>query len=118
MATGAMCSKESGMARSRTFIRRYHTAGGRPHAPRLDGPPARCVNSAMRRILAVLLVAGLLVGLTAPAADARGGRGAGAAVVGLAAFALFAPLIIAGEVLAHTVPYRPVVVAPPPVYYA
>jgi hypothetical protein len=72
----------------------------------------------MRRILAVLLVAGLLVGLTAPAADAGGGRWAGAAVVGLAAFALFAPLIIAGEVLAHTVPYRPVVVAPPPVHYA
>lgn len=71
----------------------------------------------MRRILAGLLVATLIVALAAPAADARGGHGPGKAVIGLAAFALFAPLVIVGEVLAHTVPYRaPVVVAPPPVY--
>jgi len=37
-------------------------------------------------------------------------------VIGLAAFAIFAPFIIVGEVLAHTVPR--VVVAPAPVYYS
>jgi hypothetical protein len=68
----------------------------------------------MRRILAVLLVAVVLVASTAPAAHA-GGHGPGRGVIGLAAFALFAPLFIVGEVLAHTVPR--VVVAPAPVYY-
>jgi len=68
----------------------------------------------MRRILAVLLVAVFLVGSAAPAAHA-GGHGPGRNVIGLAAFALFAPFIIVGEVLAHTVPR--VVVAPAPVYY-
>jgi hypothetical protein len=74
----------------------------------------------MRRILAGLLVATLVVTFAAPAADARGGHGPGNVVIGLAAFALFAPLVIVGEVLAHTVPYLApaVVVAPPPVYYA
>ena len=72
----------------------------------------------MRRIVAALLVATALVALAVPAAHAGGRRhGHGAGVIGLAAFALFAPLIIAGEVLAHTVPFRPaVVVAPAPVY--
>ena len=68
----------------------------------------------MRRILAVLLVVVFLVGSAAPAAHA-GGHGPGRSVIGLAAFALFAPFIIVGEVLAHTVPR--VVVAPAPVYY-
>jgi len=69
----------------------------------------------MRRILAVLLVAVFLVASAAPAAHA-GGHGPGRSVIGLAAFAIFAPLIIVGEVLAHTVPR--VVVAPAPVYYS
>ena len=69
----------------------------------------------MRRIVAALLVATVLVAIATPAAEAGGRHGHGAGVIGLAAFALFAPLIIAGEVLAHTVP-RPVVVAPAPVY--
>jgi len=68
----------------------------------------------MRRILAVLLVAVVLVASTAPAAHA-GGHGPGRGVIGLAAFALFAPFIIVGEVLAHTVPR--VVVAPAAAYY-
>jgi len=68
----------------------------------------------MRRILAVLLVAVVLVASTAPAAHA-GGHGPGRGVIGLAAFALFAPFIIVGEVLAHTVPR--VVIAPAPAYY-
>lgn len=69
----------------------------------------------MRRIVAALLVATVLVAIATPGAEAGGRHGHGAGVIGLAAFALFAPLIIAGEVLAHTVP-RPVVVAPAPVY--
>jgi len=69
----------------------------------------------MRRILAVLLVTVFLVASAAPAAHA-GGHGPGRGVIGLAAFAFFAPLIIAGEVLAATVPR--VVVAPAPVYYS
>jgi len=68
----------------------------------------------MRRILAVLLVAVFLVASGAPAAHA-GGHGPGRGVIGLATFAIFAPLIIVGEVLAHAVPR--VVVAPAPVYY-
>jgi hypothetical protein len=68
----------------------------------------------MRRILAVLLVAVFLVASAAPAAHA-GGHGPGRGVIGLAAFAIFAPFIIVGEVLAHAVPR--VVVAPAPVYY-
>jgi hypothetical protein len=70
----------------------------------------------MRRIVAVLLVATVLVVIATPAAHAGGRHGHGAGVIGLAAFALFAPLIIAGEVLAHTVPRPAVVVAPAPVY--
>jgi hypothetical protein len=72
----------------------------------------------MRRILAVLLVVTCVVALASPAAYA-GGHGARVAL-GLATFALFAPFIIVGEVLAHAVPpYRApaVVVAPPPLYY-
>jgi len=68
----------------------------------------------MRRLLAVLLVAVFLVASAAPAAHA-GGHGPGRAVIGLAAFAIFAPFIIVEEVLAHAVPR--VVVAPAPVYY-
>ena len=68
----------------------------------------------MRRILAVLLAAVFLVASAAPAAYA-GGHGPGRGLIGLAAFAIFAPFIIVGEVLAHTVPR--VVVAPAPVYY-
>jgi hypothetical protein len=74
----------------------------------------------MRRILAVLLVATCLVAVAAPAVHA-GGRGPARAVIGLATFALFAPFIIVGEVIAHAIPpYRApaVVVAPPPVSYA
>ncbi len=74
----------------------------------------------MRRILAVLLVVTCVVALAAPAAHA-GGHGAARAVIGLATFAIFAPFIIVGEVVAHAVPpYRApaVVVAPPPVSYA
>ena len=74
----------------------------------------------MRRILAVLLVVTCVVGLAAPAAHA-GGHGAARVVISLATFAIFAPFIIVGEVLAHAVPpYRApaVVVAPPPLYYA
>ena len=70
----------------------------------------------MGRILAVLLGAVFLVASAAPAAHA-GGHGPGRGVIGLAAFAIFAPFIIVGEVLAHTVP-RVVVVAPAPVYYS
>ena len=68
----------------------------------------------MRRILTVLIVAVFLVASAAPAAHA-GGHGPGRGVIGLAAFAIFAPFIIVGEVLAHAVPR--VVVAPAPVYY-
>lgn len=74
----------------------------------------------MRRIVAVLLVVTCLVGLAAPAAHA-GGHGAARVVISLATFAIFAPFIIVGEVLAHAVPpYRApaVVVAPPPHAYA
>jgi hypothetical protein len=65
----------------------------------------------MSRILAMLLVIVLLVA-SVPSAAHAGGHGPGRGLVGLAAFALFAPFIIAGEVLAHTVPR--VVVAPAP----
>ena len=68
----------------------------------------------MSRILAMLLVIVLFVA-SVPSAAHAGGHGPGRGLVGLAAFALFAPFIIAGEVLAHTVPR--VVVAPAPVYY-
>jgi len=68
----------------------------------------------MSRILAMPLVVVLLVASVPTTADA-GGHGPGRGLVGLATFALFAPFIIAGEVLAHTVPR--VVVAPAPVYY-
>jgi hypothetical protein len=67
----------------------------------------------MRRTLTVLVLAVFLVVSMTPAAQA-GGHGRD--VIGLAAFALFAPFIIVGEVLAHTVPR--VVVAPPTVYAA
>jgi hypothetical protein len=79
----------------------------------------------MRRTLTVLLIAVLLVASVAPAADARG-HGPGRGVIGFAAFVLFAPFIIAGEVLAHAVPrvvveparvYAPPVYQAPPVYY-
>jgi hypothetical protein len=74
----------------------------------------------MRRILAVLMIVALVGIVAVPSADAGGRhRHGGSAVIGLAAFALFAPLIIAGEVLAATIPYRaPAVAAAPPPYYA
>ena len=60
----------------------------------------------MRRILAVLLVGTCVVVLAAPAAHA-GGHGVARVVIGLATFAIFAPLIVVGEVIAHAVPpYR------------
>jgi len=67
----------------------------------------------MRRTLTVLVLAVFLVVSMTPAAHA-GGHGRD--VIGLAAFALFTPFIIVGEVLAHTVPR--IVVAPPAVYAA
>ena len=67
----------------------------------------------MRRTLTVLVLAVFLIVSLTPAAHA-GGHGRD--VIGLAAFVLFAPFIIVGEVLAHTVPR--VVVAPPVVYAA
>lgn len=76
----------------------------------------------MRRILAMLVIVAIVGAVAVPAADAGGRHGhghGGGAVLGLAAFALFAPLIIAGEVLAATIPYRApaVAVAAPPAYY-
>src|SRR5712692_601837 len=73
----------------------------------------------MRRILAVLLVVTCVLTLVAPAAYA-GGHGAARVAISLATFAIFAPLIIVGEVLALAVPpYRaPAVVAPPPPVYS
>src|SRR5260370_35382296 len=73
-----------------------------------------------RRMLAVLLVVTCVDALTPPAAHA-GGHGAARVAIGLATFAIFAPFIIVGEILALAVPpYRApaVVAAPPPVYYA
>jgi hypothetical protein len=77
----------------------------------------------MRRTLAVLVIVAMVGFIAVPAADAGGRHGHhGAGVIGLAAFALFAPLIIAGEVLAAvtTIPYRATaaVVAAPGPYYA
>jgi len=82
----------------------------------------------MRRIVTVLVIAVFLVAGTAPAAHA-GGHGPGREVLSLAAFVIFAPFIIAGEVLAHVIPRAvvapvpvyspaPVYQAPPPVYYS
>ncbi len=74
----------------------------------------------MRRMLAVLLVVTCVVALTPPAAHA-GGHGAARVAIGLATFAIFAPSIIVGEILARAVPpYQApaVVVAPPPAYSA
>jgi hypothetical protein len=74
----------------------------------------------MRRMLAVLLVVTCVVALAPPAAHA-GGHGAARVAIGLATFAIFAPFIIAGEILSLAIPpYRApaVVVAPPPAYYA
>jgi hypothetical protein len=74
----------------------------------------------MRQILVVLLVVTCVIALAAPAAHA-GGHGAARAAIGVATFVIFAPFIIAGEVLAHAVPpYRApaVVVASPPLSYA
>ena len=75
----------------------------------------------MRRLLAVLVIVALVGAVAVPTAHAggRGWHGPGA-VFGLATFAIFAPLIIAGEVLAATIPYRApaVVAAPPPAYYS
>ena len=74
----------------------------------------------MRRVLAVLLVVTCVVALAPPAAHA-GGHGAARVAIGLATFAIFAPFIIAGEILSLALPpYRApaVVVAPPPAYYA
>ena len=74
----------------------------------------------MRRMLAVLLVVTCVVALAPPAAHA-GGHGAARVAIGLATFAIFAPFIIAGEILSLALPpYRApaVVVAPPPAYYA
>ena len=67
----------------------------------------------MRRVLAVVLVGGLLLALAAPAAEAHG-WGLGAAIVGLATFAVFAPIVVAGTVIAAAVP--PVYAPPPPIY--
>jgi hypothetical protein len=67
----------------------------------------------VRRALAMVLVGGLLLGFGAPAAEAHG-WGLGAAVVGLATFAVLAPIVVAGSVIAHVVP--PPVYAPPPGY--
>jgi len=66
----------------------------------------------MRRVLAVVLVGGLFLGIAAPAAEAHG-WGLGAAIVGLATFAVFAPIVVAGTVIAAAVPP---VYAPPPLY--
>jgi hypothetical protein len=74
----------------------------------------------MRRMLAALLVVTCVVAL-APSAAHAGGHGAARVAIGLAAFAIFAPFIIAGEILSLALPpYRApeVVVAPPPAYYA
>ena len=74
----------------------------------------------MRRMLALLLLVSCVVALAPPGAHA-GGHGAARVAIGLATFAIFAPFIIVGEILALAVPpYRApaVVVAPPPVYYA
>ena len=74
----------------------------------------------MRRVLAVLLIVTCVVALAPPAAHA-GGHGAARVAIGLATFAIFAPFIIAGEILSLALPpYRApaVVVAPPPAYYA
>src|SRR5438046_1404346 len=74
----------------------------------------------MRRVLAVLLVVTCVVALVPPAAHA-GGHGAARVAIGLATFAIFAPFIIAGEILSLALPpYQApaVVVAPPPAYYA
>ena len=69
----------------------------------------------MRRIVTVLVIAVFLVAGTAHAAHAGGhGHGPGRGVISLAAFVIFAPFIIVGEVLAHTVSRA--VVAPVPVY--
>jgi hypothetical protein len=71
-------------------------------------------------MLAVLLVVTCIVALAPPTAHA-GGHGAARVAIGLATFAIFAPFIIVGEILALAVPpYRApaVIVAPPPVYYA
>jgi len=67
----------------------------------------------MRRVLAVVLVGGLLLAFAAPAAEAHG-WGLGAAIVGLATFAVFAPIVVAGTVIAAAVP--PVYAPPPPIY--
>jgi hypothetical protein len=73
----------------------------------------------MRRVLAVLLVTTFVVATAAPAAHA-GGHGVARVAIGLAAFAIFAPLIIVGEALAQIAPYPApaIVVAPPSAYYA
>ena len=74
----------------------------------------------MRRVLAVLLIATCVVALAPPAAHAES-HGAARVAIGLATFAIFAPFIIAGEILSLALPpYRApaVVVAPPPAYYA
>jgi len=65
----------------------------------------------MRRALAILLVGGLLVVLAAPPAEAHG-WGFGAAIVGLVTFAVFAPIVIAGTVVAAVV--SPLYALPPP----
>lgn len=67
----------------------------------------------MRRVLAVVLLGGLLLAFAAPAAEAHG-WGLGAAIAGLATFAVFAPIVVAGTVIAATVP--PVYAPPPPLY--
>ena len=75
----------------------------------------------MRRMLAVLLVVVTCVVALAPPAAHAGGHGAARVAIGLATFAIFAPFIIAGEILSLALPpYRApaVVVAPPPAYYA
>lgn len=66
----------------------------------------------MRRFLVAIVVGALLLGLAAPGAEAHG-WGLGAAIVGLATFAVFAPIVVAGTVIAHAVPP---VYAPPPAY--
>lgn len=66
----------------------------------------------MRRLVVAVVVGTLLLGLAVPGAEAHG-WGLGAAIVGLATFAVFAPIVVAGTVIAHAVPP---VYAPPPAY--
>jgi len=66
--------------------------------------------------MVAVVIGGLFLGLAAPGAEAHG-WGLGAAIVGLATFAVFAPIVVASTVIAHTVPpvyAPPAAYAPPP----